>query len=137
MESCLMCLGQYVFAISTTAYEKLQRKIGWHHPSTTRIGRRAAHQYLGKDEETITLSGRIFPELATNGIASLDELEAMGNSGKSFLLIAGDNTILGDFIIESLETTSSEHLFDGTPQKIEFTLNLKRVDDEMDPTDNG
>ena len=37
---------------------------------------------------------------------------------------------LGDYVIEAMDETHRAHLADGTPRKIEFSLDLLRVGDE-------
>lgn len=126
----MMILGMFVFSINTTAFDNLKRTTAWRHASTTRIGARAAHQFLGVDEETITIAGITYMEIAATGRVSLEALEAMANTGKRYTLIGGDFKIYGDYVIESLETTRTELFPDGAARKIEFTLQLKRVDDK-------
>ncbi len=126
----MMILGMFVFSINTTAFDNLKRSTAWRHASTTRIGARAAHQFLGVDEETITIAGTTYMEIAATGRVSLEALEAMANTGKRYTLIGGDLKIYGDYVIESLETTRTEFFPDGAARKIEFTLQLKRVDDK-------
>jgi phage protein U len=126
----MMILGMFVFSINTTAFDNLKRSTAWRHASTTRIGARAAHQFLGVDEETITIAGITYMEIATTGRVSLEALEAMANTGKRYTLIGGDFKIYGDYVIESLETTRTEFFPDGAARKIEFSLQLKRVDDK-------
>jgi phage protein U len=126
----MMILGMFVFSINTTAFDNLKRSTAWRHASTTRIGARAAHQFLGVDEETITIAGTTYMEIAATGRVSLEALEAMANTGKRYTLIGGDFKIYGDYVIESLETTRTEFFPDGAARKIEFTLQLKRVDDK-------
>ncbi|WP_211209878.1 phage tail protein [Uliginosibacterium gangwonense] len=125
-----MCLGQYVFGIDTTSYDNLRRSLAWRHPSTSRVGVRPARQFLGRDDESITLAGIVYPEISPDGRVSLQDLEAMGDTGDKYLLVGGDHHIYGQFVIESLETTGTIFLSDGTPQKIEFSLKLTRVDDD-------
>jgi uncharacterized protein len=126
----MMILGMFVFSINTTAFDNLKRTTAWRHASTTRIGARAAHQFLGVDEETITIAGITYMEIAATGRVSLEALEAMANTGKRYTLIGGDFKIYGDYVIESIETTKTEFFPDGAARKIEFTLQLKRVDDK-------
>ena len=126
----MMILGMFVFSINTTAFDNLRRSTAWRHAATPRIGARAAHQYLGVDEETITIAGVTYMEIAAAGRVSLEALEAMANTGRRYTLIGGDFKIYGDYVIESLETTRTEFFPDGTARKIEFSLGLKRVDDK-------
>lgn len=126
----MMALGQFTFSLSSLPYQELQHQFGWRHPTTSRIGARPARQFLGPDDESITVNGVLMPEL-TGGRVSLDMIREMGDQGAAWPLIDGsDGRIHGLFIIESLSETKSFFFDDGTPRRIEFSLMLKRVDDD-------
>lgn len=125
----MMALGLFVFSVDTAAYQSIARKLAWRHPSAARVGARPAHQFLGVDDESITLTGVTHTSLATLGRVSLEVLEEMGNTGQAWLLIGGDYKIYGHYLIEGLETTHTEFYPDGTARKIEFSLSLKRADE--------
>lgn len=125
----MMALGMFVFGLRTVPYQELQRQLAWRHASTARVGLRPARQYLGKDDETITLSGVLLPQL-TGGPSSLAELEAMGDEGAAWPLLDGEGRIYGLYVIESLQTTASLFFSDGAARRIEFSLVLKRIDDD-------
>ena len=129
--SMMMCFGLFVFGLHTTPYQQLQRQLSWRHPSTSRVGKRPARQFIGVGDETITLSGVLYPEL-TGGKISLAALKAMGDTGKAWPLIEGTGIFYGLFVIEEMSQTDSVFFPDGAPRKIEFSLKLTRVDDEPD-----
>ncbi len=124
----MMALGLFVFSLSTAAYQDFQRQTAWRHPSSNRVGAAPVRQFLGKGNDTITLSGLIVPELAGKRL-SLDTLRLMGDSGKAWPLVEGTGRIYGLWIIESLSETNTLFFQDGAPRRIEFSLTLQRVDD--------
>ncbi len=125
----MMSLGLFVFSIGTAAYQQLARASEQRWAATDRPGQRAAQQYLGKGEETISLSGALMPEV-TGGPINLAVIEQMASSGKSWTLVAGTGVVLGQWIIKSLSETQSVFMSNGAARKIEFTLELTRVDDD-------
>lgn len=127
--SMMMILGLYVFGMKTTPYQQLQKQIGWRHPSTSRVGKSPARQFIGKGDSIITLSGVLYPEL-TGGKISLMALEMMGDSGKAWPLIEGTGLYYGLYVIEGMTQTDSIFFPDGAPRKIEFSMKLTRVDDD-------
>lgn len=129
--SMMMGLGLFVFGLHTVPYQQLQRQLSWRHPSVSRVGKRPARQFVGVGDDTITLSGVLYPEL-TGGKISLAALKAMGDEGKAWPLIEGTGIFYGLFVIEELSQTDSVFFADGSPRKIEFSLKLTRVDDEPD-----
>lgn len=60
---------------------------------------------------------------------SLDLLRQMGDSSESFPLIQGDGVMRGAFVIEGISTTRTAFFSDGTARQIDFTIKMKRVDD--------
>lgn len=127
--SLMMALGLFVFGLHTVPYQQLQRQRQWRHPSTSRVGRRAARQFTGPGDDCITLTGTLYPEL-TGGKLSLALLAALAETGKAWPLIQGDGTFYGHFVIEDMSETASYFFTDGTARKIDFSLKLTRVDDD-------
>ncbi|MBF0638752.1 phage protein U [Pseudomonas protegens] len=125
----MMALGMFVFSLSTAAYQELQRQTEWRHVSNTRIGAAPARQFVGRGDDSITLPGVILPELA-GSVLSLDTLRLMANTGKAWPMVEGSGRIYGLWVIESLSETKTVFFRDGTPRRLEFTLNLKRIDDD-------
>jgi len=126
----MMALGMFVFMLQTAPYQDFQHQMAWRHPSNARIGLRAVSQFLGPDDESITLSGTLYPEL-TGGKVSLMALQLMADTGKAWSLIEGNGAIHGMFVIESLSRTKSIFFSDGSARKIEFTITLKRTDESL------
>lgn len=127
--STMMALGLFVFAIGTVPYQQLQRQRQWRHPSSSRIGRRPARQFVGPGDDTITLSGTLYPEI-TGGTLSMALLAAMADTGKAWPLIEGSGTVYGLYVIEDISETGSLFFPDGSARKIDFSLKLTRIDDD-------
>lgn len=125
----MLSLGMFVFSLSTLAYQELQRQTNWRHASNSRVGAAPALQFVGRGDDTITLPGIILPELAGSTL-SLDALRLMANTGKAWPMVEGSGRIYGLWVIDSLSETKALFFRDGTPRRIEFTLTLKRTDDD-------
>lgn len=125
-----LILGYFVFSLHTLAYQDLQRQLAWRHASTSRVGSRPAHQFIGPEDETITLNGVLLPELAGTRL-SLELLAAMAETGNAWPLIQGDGTLFGEYLITSIQTTGTLHFQDGAPRRIEFQITLKRTDSTL------
>lgn len=123
----MMCLGQFVFGLTTLAFQELQRQTSWRHATTSRVGARAANQFLGVGDDTITLPGVIVPEFGLR--LSLDEIHRMADTGAAWPLVDGTGRVYGQFVITEKSETGT--LFDraGRPARIEFSIALRRVDD--------
>ncbi|TDB52644.1 MULTISPECIES: phage tail protein [Photorhabdus] len=126
----MAALGLFVFMLKTTPYQSLQHQQSWRYGFNNRVGARPAFQFMGPNNDTITLSGALYPEI-TGGRLSLLALQLMAESGKAWSFLDGSGTIYGMFIIESIDQTKSEFFTDGTARKIDFTVTLRRVDDNL------
>ena len=124
----MRALGLFVFSLSTLPYQELKRRRGWRFASNNRVGKKPARQYVGEDDETISLSGVLLPEL-TGGDMSLADNEAMANQHTAWPLIEGTGHIYGMFTIDNIDTTRTLFFDDGTARRIEFTIALTRNDD--------
>lgn len=131
----MLCLGLFVFSLNTLAYQELQRRTAWKHPTQSIVGGRDASQFLGAGEDIISLSGSMVPEFAGQP-ASLDELRRMANTGQAWALVEGSGTVYGAYVITDLQETKTLFFVDGTPRKIEFSLSLRRVDQDPDEADD-
>ncbi|WP_175773556.1 phage tail protein [Paraburkholderia phenazinium] len=126
----MMSLDQFVFSLKTAPFKELQRQRNWKHRTSSRVGSRDASQFTGAGDDTITLNGLVAPE-TIGSIASLNELATMGDTGDAYVLVDGIGNVYGAFIIDGLNETQTYHTREGIPRKIEFSLTLKRVDDDM------
>lgn len=121
----MMIFGMFVFSIPTATYQSLQRSTSWRHASNSRVGNAPAYQYVGPGEDTITLDGSIVPEFGSQ--MSVTALRLMGDTGKSFPLIAGNGKVYGLWKIDSVDETQTFFYPNGTPRKVEFSLKLSKT----------
>ena len=128
--SSMMALGQFVFGLDTLTYQELQRSTEWRHPTNSRVGARPARQFIGVGEDTITLTGLQVPEFRGNR-RSLDDLRAMADAGKAYALVGGTGVVFGAFVIPRVQETGSVFIAEGIARRVDFTLELARVDDYL------
>ncbi|MDC9622747.1 phage tail protein [Xenorhabdus sp. XENO-7] len=126
----MAALGLFVFMLKTTPYQSLQHQQSWRFGFNNRVGTRPAFQFMGPNNDTLTLSGTLYPEIS-GGRLSLLALELMADSGKAWSFLDGSGAIYGMFIIESIDQTKSEFFADGAARKIDFTVTLRRVDENL------
>ncbi|MBG53337.1 MAG: oxidoreductase [Rhodobiaceae bacterium] len=126
----MMSLGLFIFSIETAAYQQLQRSTAVDWAANKRIGQRAASQFIGPGDDTITLSGVLLPAF-TGGASNLDQLRAMMNRGKASTLMDGRGHVLGFWSIRSVQETHSVFYRDGTARRIEFDMTLHHEADDI------
>ncbi|CAG2092245.1 oxidoreductase [Xanthomonas arboricola pv. zantedeschiae] len=124
----MMSYGTFVFALDSAAYLQLQRQMSWRHPTSERVGARAASQFLGPGDETIELSGLIAPDL-TGSRGSLTTLRRLAADGEPLPLVDGTGWVYGPYVVLAVNETATLFFPDGTPRRVEFQLSLRRTDD--------
>ncbi|MCV5490589.1 phage tail protein, partial [Escherichia coli] len=107
----MMVLGLYVFMLRTVPYQELQYQRSWRHAANSRVNRRPSTQFLGPENDMLTLSGVLMPEI-TGGRLSLLALEQMAEQGKAWPLIEGSGTIYGMYVMSRVSEIGSV-LFGG------------------------
>lgn len=123
----LMAFGPFAFGMHTAAYDELRRQMQFKHGAAVRVGERDNYQYLGAGEEIITLSGTVAPGVSGT-LASITQLETMGEGGQAYVLVDGAGYVYGVYFIQSLESTQKNLVQDGTPRRVDFSVTLCRSD---------
>ena len=120
----MMALGAYRFAVDNGGFDKVQRSTAWRWPSQERIGVRPAQQFMGPGSDKMTISGTIFPHFK-GGIGQVSAMRLQAGLGLSLDLIDGNGFYYGPWCILSIDEGTSIFLPDGTPRKIEFSVELE------------
>lgn len=123
----LLSLGMFVFGMDTLAYDELSRRVSWRHPQSDRFMARAASQFAGPGEDSITIGALLVPEIA-GSYSSLATLEGMADTGDSWQLLDGLGRVLGSYRIDSLEEAHRDVMAGGIPRAKAVTIELSRVD---------
>ncbi|HBW0857040.1 phage tail protein [Klebsiella variicola] len=126
----MMVFGLFVFELRTLPYQQLQLSRNWRHVKNDRVGRSAKWQYVGAGENQLTLGELLYPEI-TGGNLSLGAVSTMAFTGLAWPLIDGVGSIYGMYVITGLQETHQEFDRYGKAKKIEFTLSLQRVDEDI------
>lgn len=127
----MMAYGFFVFARLTIPYQETSRTITWRQPTNSVVGALPRTQFIGKESETLTISGVLMPSI-TGGRISIAMLEAMAEQGEPWPLIDGSTfLILGWFVIEEISVNQSVFFEDGSARRIDFSMKLKRTDDSL------
>ncbi|MFN3931605.1 MAG: phage tail protein [Brevundimonas sp.] len=129
----LLALGMFVFSMDNALFDQLRRRRTWRHPSGDRVGARPASQFAGPGDDNISLAGAVAPGQVGRREA-LDELAALADAGAAYPLLDGDGYIYGAFVIEGLDETARNLGTTGAPRLIDFSIELRRVDDDAGET---
>ena len=146
-----MILGDFQFNLKTMTPNSLTRTTEYNWSDAERVGDLPNLQNLGIAKDQIEIEGVFYPKFnkgnsiintVGNSVTSkiMNFLNLSKNSGYGSIdairssdlckiannLINDNGEILGKFVIASIKETQSYFGKDGKPQKVEFTLILKR-----------
>lgn len=124
MSEQLASLGMFVFGLDRPNYDELQRRTDWRWEGTPRYGARDALQFTGPGRDSITLNGKLIPEIA-GSYSDLDTLREMGGSGEVYPLTLGDGTVIGDFVITTVDDRWRNILLGGRARLYDFAIDLE------------
>lgn len=129
----LLSLGMFAFSIDDALFDQLRRRRTWRHPSGDRVGARPSSQFAGPGDDLITLAGLLAPGQIGRADA-LEDLAAMADTGEAYPLVDGEGYVYGAFVIEGLDESKKFFGVTGQARSNDFTLDLKRVDDDEGET---
>lgn len=142
-----MILGDFQFNLKTMTPNSLTRTTEFNWSDVERIGDLPNLQNLGISKDQIEIEGVFYPKFTKEnsinniiGTRGMNFLNLSENSGYGSIdairtsnlckiasnLINDNGEILGKFVIASIKETQSYFDVNGNPQKIEFTLTLKK-----------
>lgn len=125
----MLALGMFVFSLDTVAYQEFSRRTDWKHARSPRVGSRDANQFTGPGADTISLRGILLPEFAGDP-GSLDTLREMADGGDAYPLVDGTGRVYGAWVIDGIDEGRTLFFADGTPRRIDFSIDMHQVDDE-------
>lgn len=124
----MMQLGSFQFSINTAAYQDLKRATAYNWAAQQRFGQRDALQFTGPGEDTITLSGAVFP-CFRGGTGQVDSLRSLAALGIPHMLVSGKGDLMGRWVIERVDEGQGVFAAFGVPIKQEFTIQIRKYDD--------
>lgn len=126
----LMQLGSYQFELNTALYQELTRRTEYRWATKQRHGLRPAKQFLGYGDDTISLTGVVYPDFR-GGYGQVDGMREMAATGEPQLMVSGDGIIFGFWVIELVEEVQKHITKLGAPLKQEFMMELSFYGDRV------
>lgn len=123
MSETMMALGSYRFSIDSAAYQELKHSQAYRWQAQERLQRRPAMQFVGAGEESIELSGVIYPHFK-GGLEQLDTMRTEANKGQPLLLVDGLGFVWGQWVITQIDEEQSFFQGNGQPLKQSFQVKL-------------
>ena len=122
-----MILGDFNFNLRTMTPNTMTRSTDYNWSDAEKVGDLPNLQNLGISRDQIEIEGVFYPKFnMVSNYRSLADIRASDLCRMANNLINDNGEILGKFVITSVKETQSYFDEKGQPQKIEFTLSLKR-----------
>lgn len=124
----MLSLGMFVFELATLPFQEKSRRTSWRHARNSRVGARPSNQFLGPEDDTITLAGDLLPDIAGDP-GSLDTLRQMADEGGAWPLTDGLGNVHGAWVIDAIDERQGNFHANGQARRYDFSISLHRVDD--------
>lgn len=145
--SKLISLGSIVFESPTLGgdalgFETLQEEFNGGWVSQGRLSRDPAMQFTGPGAQTFTLAGRVYPKIF-GGLNTIEQIKTAIRAGKPLSLIRYSNgqdnnskvvtgTVSSNkYVIMKLVRSEQKIGSDGTPNRVDFSLELMLYGDDV------
>ena len=134
----LLALGPHVFEIAPFNYQQIQTVTEAKWPATPRFGKRPGRQFTGLGEDTIVISGLLYPD-ELGGREELDALRMTQKAALPVMMIGWSSTIataakvFGRVAILRIEDSQSSINRQGQGRRIEFSIEIAPIGDSGKP----
>ena len=127
----LLSIGMFHFELSTLAYNDFERQDSWKWVPVELLNVEPLHQYTGKEVTKISLTGIMYPLFSPRGgnpvgILPIRDIRKLADQKRPQIVILGDGTVLGKYVIISVVEKGEFLLKDGTPRKSIWTIELSK-----------
>ncbi len=127
MNNQLYILDDFIFQGQTLAPNSWSESVNYEFGFKQAIKSNSPnYQFNGVGEQKLSLKGTLIPYFGTPE-SNLNKLKQKAQKGTAYLLSDSNGKKIGSFLILSIEDEKTYFLPDGTAQKIDFTINLKKV----------
>jgi uncharacterized protein len=125
----LFQLGAVQFSLAPMTIHDISFDTGHDFAAKDIIGAARPRESMGEADSKISLSGRVFPHFFArhgqdSGLSGLATLEDMSRSGEPQMLVGGDGTIFGFYLIEKLRQKNTFIDTKGIGRQIDFDIDL-------------
>lgn len=131
-DDCLILLfdetdenSEFLFKISNSSIRAIRQRFnsGW--SKSDRAGGYPFWQATKNASETLTISGFYLTAHHPKSIESKAKLETLFKNQNPLVMIMGDGKVCMKIIMKSLEYNKTIFMPDGTPLKVDFTMDLE------------
>lgn len=118
-------LGSLTFEVWPFNTEETVRETRADFAAKDVLGSLRPREFMGEGDNSFTFTGRLFPE-KLGGLSGLDALDAMRLSGKPQILVRGDGSNLGWWLVERVRESSSVLDPRGVGRIVDYEIGLMK-----------
>ncbi len=132
-------IGDYRFIIDKNTYDNLQRSMSYRWSAIKIINNRPAYQFLGFDEEIITINGAVFnyktnqgfldSPVTDSGTDQISQLRQQASLKKPLRFALDDGRFLGFWVIRSIKEQQNQFI-GSAPLKQSYNLVMAYAGDK-------
>ena len=119
----LFTLGPITFKAGGVNLDGIAIQENWRHNFQEAIKGKGSRSYTGKQVNSITITGVVFPGQYGDENA-LTIIRQMANAGEARQLLDGSGQFQGRYVIASLGHERVQMFDDGTPRQVSYTIEL-------------
>lgn len=122
----LLSIGPIVFDLVTNV-EQYTREVAEDFARKDVVGARKPFESVGHGDETLSFTGKLFPERLGGG-GAFDALMTMMQTASPQLIVRGDGRVFGFYLITNLREQGSYLDGRGVPRMLEVEIKCERCD---------
>ena len=116
-------LGAIQFQVVPVNISEVSRETGSDFAAKDVMGAPRPREYVGEADERLTFAGTLFPQ-KFGGLSGIDALQAIARAGQPQMLMRGDGSVFGWYVIEKVTDKQSYLDIAGVGRMIEFEIEL-------------
>lgn len=122
-----MMIGPVRLSVSPVPAVDYTRKTTADYATKAVLGAREPLEFVGNGAETWTVNAKLYPHRFGGGGMALNLLSVMRSNGIPQIVVRGDGSIFGWFVIESVSETGRFLDARGVGRVIEVSIGLRRA----------
>lgn len=134
MAGIMLAWGGYMFHQKGASYNELDRSTSWRWGSQERLNREPARQFVGKGDDTITVSGTIYPLYNPGGsfigTRKIEPLRQLADEGEPNMLIDGRGYVYGKYVVTNVQEQQSVIADNGGARKQGLTVTFEKYGED-------
>jgi len=123
MIATLFQLGGVQFQVMQVNVQEFEHEVGGDYAAKDVVGAMRPREFMGPADDKVTMAGVLFPH-KFGGVGGISALQMMAESGEAQMLVRGDGSVFGFYVIERVTDKHAYIDMAGVGRMIEFEVEL-------------